>query len=328
MTKKFDSKVIFVHFICFIVATLAAFFSGGTSIVYIGVAILCSYKIDFKKAKKFALCALIIGTLFVMFLFALGIIDQSVRYREDGFVRYSFGFNHPNVLGQFYFIICLLIIDCFYSKLNLKISIPLLIILLFIFIFTDSRTSFWCTILLFLVSFLLKKAKTLNKMFLFDFSPIFFMVLIISLSLLYGRNQLIYDVNNLLSGRISSIHRFLNDYPITFFGQEVFLRGSFDTIAYGGVGAVLDSSYGRLIIMYGIVPTLIFIIGYCFSLKTFRNLGGKGTYIALLIYSIYIIFEASACNFATNIFILSFSEALFNISKKNKSIFIKNKSVC
>jgi hypothetical protein len=72
-------------------------------------------------------------------------------------------------------------------------------------------------------------------------------------------NPILVAISSFLSGRIRMGHEYVIDYGVKLFGQQIQQISQFSS-NFKGVEMVLDSFYLKLIIQYGAIITLIFII--------------------------------------------------------------------
>lgn len=193
----------------------------------------------------------------------------------------------------------------------------------FIYKYTDGRTSFLLATIV-LLAILIKKIKIVNVIIHSKFSknmlkvlcyilPAFAMIFILLFTYLYSIDSNIANsANRILSNRLDLNVQAFNNYKITLFGQDISWKG------WGGVGHdpdidlenytynFVDNSYVRIIFDYGVIPSLLIIIGYTIILiKNYKNNDYRSIFI-LIIMMLMAEMEPCLVDFNSNIFLIYF----------------------
>lgn len=304
--QKFSSKKFIYLCIFFIIGLLSLIYSKQSVILLLLLYIISAYRVDIITVSKIIfiveLCLLIV----IPFLSFLNVIDTVYLYSSERGLRSSLGFTHPNRFG-----INVLTLCCAYSTFRFP-KIKFYDIAFYIFCcitvsnIADSRTSSLLILLLPCINILVKYLKKSNKIFLlyYIFIVIFFVLLISSFAItfLYNSNSSWqYNLNNLLSNRPFLWNYYYKHNLFTLFG-----RPDYSSTAMLGVhNFVIDNSFIKLMIVYGIVPLFIFIFIY---IKIFQ-LMFKFSYMnvaGLIVLALSSFFEQISLSISLNYFLLIF----------------------
>lgn len=199
----------------------------------------------------------------------LGVLNNYTMIRQDGFIRYSCGFNHPNQVG------CVILAGCCsWAYLRWRCwgnADRLLVIaaLAFTCIYLDSRTTASLLVVLMIVTELLSAfgertwvQKAVPIVLLF--TVVFVIVATLAMMVFYnGENPLYQSLNNLLSGRPYYLNYYFENCPPRLFAQDLTnIKTEHDWGAGFWVtrGLLLDNAYGQLLFCYGWVQFCFFVV--------------------------------------------------------------------
>ena len=289
--KKYKKKEIFILFLLIILSILVTFFSKEKQIMRLVLLICTAISIDFKKFVKYDFKVKIIFAAIIITCYYLGLTEVYYMYREDGTIRSSMGFSHPNVFGGFIFSIICDYIFLRAKKLNILDVIIIVSSSFIVSYFSDSRTSQICIILVLIGAIFVKfdKMKILDckvmKIFIRN-SFFIFAIMSFLLAYLYSQNNpIVINLNEKFSGRISFISRFFEEYDIHLFGQEIEIVGTVLSQKTGKAAWILDNAYSMILLRYGLITFLL--MGYALN-KFFRYAYKENKYI-LIIMLIFLI---------------------------------------
>lgn len=215
---------------------------------------------NIKRLTLIAAVTLVAAVMFVLSLSVIGLTpDGSLEAISSRQARYSFGFEWPSRLPNYFLAVGLYYVTCKEDQTS-NYSVLLFIVLSFcVFLLSDSRNPFLCSLLLgagVQFSRLATRHNSVRWCFM-CLVPIFIVgaFLMIVLSWIYDPTvPFLYGVNRLFSNRLLFSHAaFLTEFP-SLLGSSTFTSGA-DPV---GVG-YLDSSYLRLLFYYGIIPTVVFL---------------------------------------------------------------------
>lgn len=210
--------------------------------------------------------------LFFTFLYSLiGVINNLKYYRNSGTPRFSLGVDYPTDLAAYilYFILGWIYLN--YNDLHLKHYLTIFLVDVFVFLVTNARLDSLMILIALVVVWICKQAEK-GKKFFSDLIKyywglcIIFPYTYILLNYFYNPSNAVFrHLDNMLSGRLALGKRGLDKYGVTFFGQHILEQG------WGGSKGVnmfkkepwnyfyIDSSYMRLLIIYGIIVGLFLV---------------------------------------------------------------------
>lgn len=260
------------HLLCFSFSLILSIFAHYYVLFWlVSFAVLSEYAdkhllIDI--VLLLSIVTLLVGTL-LSIVFNFG-GDISIR---NGFLRYSFGLQHPNLVGSLLFTVALCICLKF-SKSRLFLSVlSCVLISLFIYIFTNSRTSSSLTFLFvpcivvyrFILSSKVNCKHLINlRIILFCVAVLFFIASFVVMTIYNSSNHYFDVINNNLSGRLYYLNYYWRNYPPQFFPQNlnnVATVNCFDGNTWISEGLILDNAYLMIIFRYGyiVIPFIIFL---------------------------------------------------------------------
>ncbi|MFL0194644.1 hypothetical protein ACJDU8_03520 [Clostridium sp. WILCCON 0269] len=248
----------------------------ATSLLILFSMLFASEGINERKIIKFLFTfnSTILALLITMYLlnFYMGNALTFTTYRVLDSVkvaRHSFYFNQPNGFSMALFFTCLIYVYLNYDKVR-KWKLYAIIIgaSTFIYIYPNTKTITYIG-LLFVVLDILKEVPFVKPFYwLRKYIPMLCMIISIAVLLLLIRNPhgAIGSLNIWLSGRISEGAIALRNLGVPLFGQIVENKSNYSPV-FGYYTIYLDNLYFKLLIQYGIVPTVIFIYYSCKAFK-------------------------------------------------------------
>lgn len=203
---------------------------------------------------------------FVFSLYLLGIFPDIILFRDDGAIRHSLGFKHPNTLGGFLLIIVIEIIIVNWEKLKWHHYLLSVILLLINNSITNSRTSFIVGIFSLLIAVSIKfkgQTKFIFNNWIFKWIVIILPFILVLFMLFVVKNLDINStifsiVNKFSSGRLGLFKNIYETYGVSLFGQSIPTLSEDYAIRYFIRQQTLDNAYLTLLIRYGILTTIVF----------------------------------------------------------------------
>ncbi len=265
-----------------------------------------------KKDLKFKLFLLI----FLTICWLLGFSENVIKYRDDGKIRNSIGFNHPNSLGLCLFSICCGITYVNYNKKNIVKFIFPIISLIICTIICDSRAAQIGIILLIIMQISLPYLKNKQKLLKFiNISPLILLVLSYFITIQYGKGSgIAIELNKISNTRVFWMYTFYENYGINLFGHFFESYGS--DVAYAM--KVLDNAYMNLLIHYGLINTIIIVFTTIKLLKNAQTNKKYNIYIYMIPMLFYGLMEKNLFSLELNGALIYYSEILFFKNQKNK----------
>lgn len=215
---------------------------------------------DIESIFKISITLKIIGIVFVVFSFLIGIIDETIMSDNNRY-RHSLGFDHPNGLAMLVFSLSLECIYLYKRKRLYLISIFLLINFV-IYSLTDSRTAFLSYLIFIIIYLIFIRFKVLFSMI--TILPLLFIFFVISIGIpfLYKDNEFWVNVNKVLSGRAIMGHHYIEKFGVSAFGTPIMNEFYTTKTVFRPWSSrfLLDSSYMRIFMQFGWVSTLIIFV--------------------------------------------------------------------
>lgn len=274
-----------IYFLIGIILLASMIESGNKQLIVITMFMLMSKDVKSRPLMKIYLSISILVLLFSYFSTKMGwIID--LTYTRNMIERHSYGIVYPTDFAAHIFYICCAYVFLRFKKFNLLDMLFLLTIALLVYRQTDARLNFGMILLLIVVGFLGKKGK------LGFVNAIAWLVPILSFLFTYMAskfyNPVSYAFNlldKLFSGRLGIVQGILEQNGVKIFGQKIIEHG------WGGSGfylntniykySYIDSAFMRLLIIYGVLACLLFLL--IISLLLWKNKNIKTVLIVILV---------------------------------------------
>lgn len=274
---------------------------AGYNILFImSIMVLAAKNIDFNKLIKIYFNQVLVLFFMVIGYSLLGIIDNLIYYRNS-VARYSFGIDYPTDFAALVF--SLIVAYCYinYRKLNLFKYLVIALLALFVNYFNNARLDTFLILLVIPIMFIAVQAQNNKKQYATVISsmywgaiPIFAFIAIYASCFFSFKNKIYMRIDEILSGRIHLSFVGIQTYGIHLFGQRIEEHGwgsahGLHMMKQAGYNYFfIDSAYLRLLLIYGIVIGLIFLVA-CLYL-TIRETMRKD----YLIPAVFLLFAISA----------------------------------
>lgn len=274
LNKKICIKEIFLLLFVLLLAFPVMIHNNGTLFIMI-LFIYCARSIDFRKIAKFSLLESILLLLLVIFSSKIGIITNYIS-TEGGRIREYLGFRYALFSPMILFNITALELYLHKDKFSPFRYIILFILNYYVYIKTDSRLSFYLSILLILFIAILtrfpnffKKKNVLCKIMVFSFILCSIFSLVTTINYDYS-NPYMSKLNEILGRRLYLGHISLDMYPINLLGHDTkYIGNGLDM--YGnktsGTYFYVDCLYLNLLEKYGLIFTVILLLLLTYSLS-------------------------------------------------------------
>ena len=269
----------FLFSIALVMASLLSWLYSGSDYVFImTIFVVAAKNVEYSLICKTASLFCILSIAGVVIMSLIGLLPNIIQERSYSFgltvERRSFGFQHVNFLGGY----VLLSVTCILYLRKDRICIldyaALILLAATLYFYINSKTS---AALLAITSFLLYLAQHhLSRQILVALC-IALIACAIGLSFIlpniYSQsNDIIVLIDEILSKRLSFDAMFLNKYPILPFGQELELVSSLEAARTGQSMSVLDNTYLHLLLRFGLVTFVLYLVMYIMLLrKAIRN---------------------------------------------------------
>lgn len=315
ITKYKFSEII--KCILLILLGVAIYINSGRAGLFLSILTIIAIKgVSYEKILYCVFYTRIVSFILVISLELLGLVEKKEFFiwRGEGYIlRYSLGFEHPNLLHNALFIIVILFIYLYYNKINIIHYILILIINTFIYSYSLSRTGYYCIVISVIITIVFKLFK--EKVSYNIFKMIFWMCLIFTFftMLYYNKIPLINELDKLLTGRIMSANIFMNQFKIGIFGNKL-----------SGARYMLDNSYLSILYSYGLVAFSIFVFGYLKILNKFIKYKLEKELVFIILFIIGGLTEAFLSNIIMNISLIYFGEIIFKENNFGEKFYDKS----
>ena len=253
-------------FIGYIVSGQAAYFKGF-------LLIIASKNIPYRKILNVCREALTLVLGLGIFLFLIGVSNAGISRRG----AIGLGFGHPNITAQLIMIIFLLWTSEKAGNLKAIHYIGIELGGLITFLLTNSKTS---TIVICLIPFVMKfSEKVMSRMWyskvpklLMTYSQLLIMLFTYLSAKFLETSNILKTLDLVFTNRFFLNYYALNKFGIKLFGQNVTLSDNSGTI-YNNIhgwynwSVTCDSSYIVTLLVMGLIPTVIILVGYILLMK-------------------------------------------------------------
>lgn len=264
--NRYTLKQWIVLIITFLIISFSSFVANDQVLLSSFIVAFAFKNFSYKKLVSISFYSTLIAFIIVVVLSSMSIINPNLIYRGAGVIRTAFGFLHPNIAGAIYLSLIVRLLEI--KKSNMSFLWLLLIGLFSTYFFTktDSKTTIVMlvvTALFFFAHTMFKDKKGYDSIIFFIgtiTTPMMFLSSLL-LAVNYPTSQFSIKINDLLTGRIYYIKQFLDKYGISLIGQEINLLSWADSkTVIGSVPMILDNSYMQLLIKFGFIPSLLYLI--------------------------------------------------------------------
>ena len=298
------------------ITTLLALFSVVTLIsqrlylLQLAILIIVGRDCDIKQILKCALYSTIITAILIVALSLLSFIPNYL-FLWGGRERYGLGFKYATYLPALVFSCILLYGYINADRLGYLYLILCTVVEIILFVITDAR--FLCPLgILAAALFFFITRPRVNAMPILRYVPLLFMLFplisyFIAIAYTSG-NEVLYQLNSLLSSRLQLSHNAIETWGIGLLGADVEANAITwqDGIAMLPEEVnVVDSSYISSLINYGFIVTVILLAGYAFVAFRAWKSNDVALLAALLMISVMGLIEPRLLVLEYNPFILS-----------------------
>lgn len=270
--KKYSLKELMTFLVVGILLLIGYVVSGQAAYFKGFLLIIASKNIPYRKILNVcrkALTFVLVGDFF----FFVGISNAGISRRGAS----GLGFGHPNVTAQLIMIIILLWASEKAGKLKLIHYIGIELGGLITFLLTDSKTS---TIVILLIPLVMVFSEKIMSRTWYSKVPKFLMtysqLLVTLFTYLSARfletSNMLKTLDLVFTNRLFLNYYVLNKFGLKLFGQNVTLSDNSGTI-YNNIhgwynwSVTCDCSYMVTLLVMGLIPTVIILIGYILLMK-------------------------------------------------------------
>lgn len=287
--------------------------SGSNAVVldifYYYIFIVSAKGIDFKKIATLFFITITSGLIITFALAKTGLISGLTYTRPNGAMRYALGTIYPSDLAARCF--CLMIVYALIK--NFKLCIPEYIGMaattIWVYVVTDTKVDLILMSLFVIVAIFYKpvvialKSLTSKKIAIILGGAVSILILI---SYFYTpENKILLAINNALSGRLYFSKVAFDKYNVTSLGQYIEQRGF-----GGGTKTILnyfyiDSSYIRVLMMFGAITFIIMVLFLLYLSYSFMNNHAYSLEIILIFIALSALIDQHMWELSFNIIFLA-----------------------
>lgn len=274
---------------------LYGYYASGMAVFFRSMLMIFAAKNnDFNKMIRAMQCAIFSGIFVSSMLYFVGLAPDYFSRSHYHYEGMGFGFGGGNAIGE---LVCILVMmECYITiKKGKKINyLAVFAICCLLYVFSTSKTATlltFCTpIAIGFCQYFFKNAGRKKRRFIaYSINPFLFVFAYVTAKL-FPVNKFVQDLDLLLTNRIFLNWYAITKYPLKLFGQEVFLHdtGVFNEVrGMGNITVTVDNSYTLALVSLGVIPSLIFAIGYILTVRKAikeNNLSLVGIAILLCAY--------------------------------------------
>lgn len=271
--KKYSLKELMAFLVIGILLLVGYVISGQAAYFKGFLLIIASKNIPYRRIINVCRKALTFVLGLGIFLFLTGISNSGISRRGAS----GLGFGHPNVTAQLIMIIILLWVSEKAGKLKPVHYIGIELGGLITFLLTDSKTSTIVILLIPLVMVFSEKIMSRTwyskvPKFLMTYSQLLVMLFTYLSARFLETSNMLKTLDLVFTNRLFLNYYVLNKFGIKLFGQNVTLSDNSGTI-YNNIhgwynwSVTCDCSYMVTLLVMGLIPTVIILIGYILLMK-------------------------------------------------------------
>lgn len=290
--------------------------SSYPDVLDIIILIVGARNVSFKKIVKVYFVTSLTLLVITIISAKLGFIPNLVYY--IGKRRESFGIIYPTNFAAHIFFLILSYIYIRPKRKSLAINIleyaVYAALAVFVYIFCYARTNAILIALTILVSIILyfKRRKRINRVLqiILTYSVSAFAILMIGLTAAYNKScQFLVKLDTILDNRLNQGKAGLEKYGVSVFGKHIQLNGFGDLKGFNrqyDYYFYLDSSYVRIMLLYGVITIMIICLAYTLFCKKRIQHGDILLPCIIALIALESVMEQHLLEFAYNPFIIVF----------------------
>lgn len=329
--KKYSLKELLLFSIVGVLLLLGYLVSGQAAYFRGFLLVIASKDVPYRKILNVCRKAMTIVLGIGIILYLTGISDAGMSRRGAS----GIGFGHPNVAAQLMMIIILLWVSEKAGTMKIMNYIEIELGGVLTLLLTGSRTS---TIVICLIPFLMYFGKKVMryalsaKIFktLVTYSQLIIMMFTYFAVKFIERSTLLKKLDLIFASRLFLNYYVFNKFGIKLFGQNIILQDNSGTI-YNNIhgwynwSVTCDCSYMVTLLVMGLIPTMIVMIGYIMLMKKAIKRHNYMIVSIALLLAIYSFCESQMLEIHSSFvyfYLMANDDVLDDISLSQKSIKI------
>ncbi|WP_137597315.1 hypothetical protein [Paucilactobacillus kaifaensis] len=332
--SRFTKWQLILEALIFLFSGISWIKSGDPLAFYMTTLVITAKGLDFEEILKWYVILATIILVLIVLLSELDVI-RNLSYLRMGHIRYAFGIVYPTDFASHVFYLLLAYCYLWFHSLNYKHYLILFIIAGLIYYFTNARLDTILILAIIPTMIIARKKQYTN----FDSHGILnyswmttgiIAYLAIMVSVFYSTNGPLVLINKLISSRISLSHSGFIDYGVSVVGQAVKEYGwggakGFRNFNVGGQlhqYFMLDSSFIRLLLIYGIVLFLLIITAVSYTALRAIKIGNFALVAVLFLVALSCLIDQHMLELAYNPFYISIYASVETASYLDKRVGI------
>lgn len=316
INKIYVKQALFILMLLLFVS-LIAYVSAFPSLIMTVLIMYAASYVNFKKIIKVDIITKVTAVTITIMLYYSGIISQVTNVRDDGLVRQSLGFSHPNIFAVFILGIALDYIYLRYNKFKIVDYFLVIGTTLIIGRLTDSRSTVLALFVSVILIFMFKSfpnvvnSKIISTILVY-LVPIYMMASYFLMTKYTPMNPILRSIDKLTSLRITYGNAFYKLFGVSALGNRIEnldLGGVNSITGYGSL--ILDNAYMSIILKFGILFTIVICLFFIVISKKAMKLN-PALMILIVVVATHGLMETSFYSFQLNIIYLATSFLIKN----------------
>lgn len=307
LLQRYDLKSLILIGFCLLVLLLSSRTSFSKQLLWFFLFVCAAQGVKIKMLARICLWFYAVTLIVGVSGWFVGEIEaiEALRFDSEG-IRSSLGFRHPNSFGYIAMTVCFSLLVLRFPDLRMRDFLLTAGVAVAVNVVAGSRTSFIAIILGVIIAAVYGhfcKTERARKLFAVSSASALIMLFAASLALMVcydPENEVLVELNRLLSSRLSYASYYFQNYSLSLFGSNIpqsLLMNTTDAT----VGFVVDNAFCNLCLRYGIVPAVLFVGTWVgIYIKAFMS-GYRGACILALTLWIVVAFaESTVLTFVSN----------------------------
>lgn len=319
----------YIAFGFFLLAVLLSRYITGIDTLVVDFLMLSAIQnVNIEKLFKTDLIIRLTSFVFLYLTVAIGLVPDSVGYRNGILNRFGLGFNHANRLGVHLLIACLDVLYLFHLKFKIKDWFIILGSSFIVGYIANSRASLFGILMIIIyevasnIVVKIKKSKVNPNTRLIKFLSCSGLSLCIMISfllpILYSMGRLtVQGGNDTIGSRIIKAAYSLAKYGITIFGQKIDVISISEAAKRGIQANGIDNMYVYILVNFGLVFFIAVMFLCYYTLNFLINCGNYTALICFLILMVFALVENPIIKIECNGFLIFLGYALLALRSRN-----------
>lgn len=334
-----------VYLFIMAISGIVSVVTGDNTLLFVAALLLAASGTQFDNIvqKSLKVQCVLMGS--IVLCSAFHIIPDLLFKRADIPIRHALGYTYPSVMVTSCLFIFLLYV---WNKNDYLSANEMLIIEVFnlmIYILTDSRTGFLVIGVAAMILWLMGKDKIQEKVLkkeryhrewirrvgrnIYDYLAIYLTALLFILCAIMP-SKVGQTVNRILTDRIRLTVNAIKNYGVHLFGNKIEwigFGGATDTDSLLAEYNFVDSSYGYILVNYGIVILVLTILVFVVCCKYIRTMESNIRMFVFSIVILYCFIEPRLLELHVNNFLFVTVPALIWYCKEKRKYFRENRTI-